>query len=188
MQSTFFTLLSCLIFSTTLQAAVGFSKGERFSVISLKGQLSVKCNYTGYEGSAYYTCESQVLEPATYDYFIGPAISEANRVVLNAERADKSIREKEEAYIGAKGQSARAINLWASSVFERPLLNYGANKVTYKLMKDNVVLEEGTFKVQIDGGSARSCPNHAINSTFPGDCESSFSICERYFRSFNYCH
>lgn len=183
----FLLFFVCLFLSISIFAAPGFSKGDRFQVVTLRGNLSVQCNLGSEVRQSNFQCETQVLNPASYDIFVGSAIPAADKLVLTAQREDKSLREKEESYDGSRGQSQRAINLWASSVFERPLLNYGVNIVTYKLIKDKTVHEQGVFKVQVESGSGRSCPTHSMSSGSAVDCESSFSICDRYFRAFNYC-
>lgn len=182
-----FLLFGSLLFSVSIFAAPGFSKGDRFQVVTLRGNLNVRCNVGAEIRQSNFQCESQVLAPASYDFFVGSAIPAADKIILIAERSDKSIREKEEVYNGARGQSQRMINLWVSSVFERPLLNYGMNTVTYKIMKGPATYEQGVFKVQVDAGAGRSCPTYSMTSTSAGDCETSYSVCDRYFRAFNYC-
>lgn len=166
----------------------GFSKGSVFSAIPIQGQVRVICNGFNGTGTAQYVCRDVVLAPQAYDVFVGPKDARSKKVDLSCTREDGSVRARGSNYDGAKGRSADSFNLWISTIFQKPLLAYGKNKVSYSLKDDKgTVTATGSFDVTVNKVALRECPLATYNSTDLNDCASQYSVCQRYFEEYHYC-
>lgn len=178
-------LLLTQISAVVAQAATpGFTQGSQFYATSLQGAVTVSCS-TG--EIANYTCFGATLDPSSYDYFNGPAEVKAEEVVLVSTKADGSRRERTELYNSKYARSEGAFNLWISTPFQRPLLAMGTNVIDYKLMSVGKIVHQGGFTVTVTRGPSRTCPMTHYNSTDPSDCQSHYTVCQRYFEQYDYC-
>lgn len=168
----------------TYAATPGFSLGDQFYATPLQGTVTVYCNPGE---SVTYTCHATVLDPSNYDYFIGPEGTKAQEVSLSCVRPDGSRRDRTEEYNNRTRKSANAFNLWISTPFQRPLLALGTNQVDYRMMSMGKIIDQGTFSVNVAHGSARTCPATHYNSTDANDCQSPYTVCQRYFEQYDYC-
>lgn len=170
---------------------VGFSTGNSFTASSVEGVVAVTCEGFNGTATARYTCRDVVLEPSPYDYIVGPKFAEARRIDVRAVYADGSSRTKMSFYDGVRGISKDSFNLWISTLFQKPLLQVGVNKIQYSIYSDDkrdiVEYARGEFTVQVDRGAARRCPSTSYNSTDVNDCNSQYSVCQRYFEQYNNC-
>lgn len=178
-----------LVFLMTLPAfaqvnAVGFAQGNEFNSSSIQGSVKVYCSNGT---TADYVCYDTVLDPVSYDYFVGPQGVAANEVTLLCDRPDGSRRDRTTPYDTTSGRSGEAFNLWISTLFQKPLLLNGTNKFTFQLKADGKVVHQGKFNVVVNPGAPRSCPTTHYNSADPVDCESQYSVCQRYFEQYDYC-
>jgi hypothetical protein len=170
--------------SAAVAADVAFSSGNNFSSIPIRGQVEVTCA----DGTlVQYSCHDTVLDPASYDYFVAPQGSNADQVSLSNLRADGSRRNRSSDYDAKAGHSSDAFNLWISTIFQKPLLQMGVNKVDYTLSKDGKTTLQGTFSVKVSAGTLRECPKTHYNSTEPVDCQSQYTVCQRYFEQYQNC-
>ncbi|MEN0059139.1 MAG: hypothetical protein AAGB31_09925 [Bdellovibrio sp.] len=180
-----------LLLSTQARAEfVGFAKGNDMKAVSIQGRVQVFCN--GFNGSAtaVYTCREVVLDPQAYDYFLGPKNPKADKVELEAFHEDGSSRSKMVAYDGVQGRSREAFNLWISTLFQKPLLENGVNTIRYRVYSGTNFIEmhsEGSFQAVVQRGTPRQCPQAQYNSTDSNDCNSQYSICQKYFTEYNNC-
>jgi hypothetical protein len=170
---------------TTASADVGFLSGNQFSVSSIQGQVTVYC---ADGSSAVYTCRDNALDPVSYDYFAGPSGVAADEITLTSVRSDGSVRETTGGYDASAGHSANAFNLWISTIFQRPLLRAGVNKVNYVLGNAGKEVSQGIFVVNVGAGAPRTCPATHYNSADKSDCESQYTVCQRYFEQYQNCH
>lgn len=181
-------VFSILILGSFANAAnPGFSKGNELSAAPIQGQVRVICNGFNGSGTALFTCRDVVADPQAYDYFLGPQDGRADKVELTAYRQDGSTRTKQESYNGAQGKSSAAINLWISTLFQKPLLAYGANRITFKIYSNAAVYATGEFNMNVSRSPARTCPAAQYNSTDINDCNSQYTICQQYFEEHHYC-
>lgn len=180
-------LLALLLCSTTSFAA-GFSGGEQFSTVNLFGRLNVQCSGPQGTTSGFADCRGQILNPGEYSYFVGPK-SEADSVTLVATHEDGSVsKPKTEKYDGLAGKSKKSFNLWISTVFQRPLLNFGKNIVNYTLSQNGKMNEQGSFIVNVVDGGRSVCQRTGFYySTLESDCQFPQNLCSRYFSENNYC-
>ncbi|WP_413943646.1 hypothetical protein [Bdellovibrio sp. HCB-162] len=184
------TVVLLLAFCSFAQANVGFSHGNEFTASAIQGTVRVFCNGFNGSGSAVYSCRDVVLDPQAYDYFVGPQDARADKIELTASHEDGSSRSKIVEYDGVRGKSREAFNLWISTLFQKPLLEYGTNNVRYRIYSGNRLIEamgEGNFTALVKRGPARTCPAAQYNSTDVTDCNSQYSICQRYFEEFHNC-
>ncbi len=170
--------------------AVGFSHGPMMKSVPVAGQVTVFCpvspeNPAG--KTAKYSCQDVVLEPSAYDYFMGPQGVDADHFTVVATREDGSIRSKTDLYDGSESRSTSSLNLWISTLFQRPLFKKGLNKISYTLVLNQAVVGQGNFQVLVQEQPARECPISQYVSADPDDCDSPFSVCERYFSQYNNC-
>jgi len=178
--------LSLILFTAVAAHAAtpGFSQGNQFYAVPLQGAVTVYC---GPGDTAKYSCFSTVLDPVSYDFFVGPAGVTAQQVSLSCLRQDGSRRDRTEDYSPATVQSVNAFNLWISTPFQRPLLAIGVNKIDYKMTNMGKIIDQGTFSVNVAHGDARTCPTTHYNSNDPNDCQSPYTVCQRYFEQYDYC-
>ena len=166
--------------------AQSLSSGEVFSAVSIFGDLTVQCNgpTTGFRTVVYH-CEDETLSPVEFDSFVGPQ-NEADTVQLystfdNGQRSEMKT-------VGYKsGKSTSQINLWVTSLFQRPLLNFGLNKIDYTFKKSGQVISHGEFDVNVTNGTLRECPSGFIPSNDDNDCNTPYLVCTEYFQRYNYC-
>lgn len=187
LKSIILVLTTC---SSGYAAPVGFSLGNDLVAAPIQGQVQVTC--TGFNGnsSAVYTCRDIALDPQAYDFFVGPQDGYADTVELTAIHEDGSSRTKTEDYDGRSGKSRSPLNLWISTIFQKPLLEYGRNIVRYRLYASGRSAETSRgdqFVVTVKRGTARSCPLAHYNSTDVNDCNSQYSICQKYFAEYRNC-
>jgi hypothetical protein len=174
-----------------VQAAdpVGFSSGTQFKATPLEGQVHVTCEGFNGGGAATFTCRDVVLDPVSVDYFVGPRDARAVRYQVSNLREDGSVRSKEDNYDGARGRSATGVNLWISTLFQKPLLAAGKNKISYAIYAENnrEPLSRGEVMITVSRNASRTCPTTHYNSADVNDCNSQYSVCQRYFQQFNNC-
>jgi hypothetical protein len=182
-------LLLTMNFSHGQSNRIGFAAGADFAASSIEGDVSVTCSSFNNVGHAEYLCRNIVLEPAMYDYFVGPKEARAKRISLNVVHQDGSSREKTVEYDGQNGRSKEAFNLWVSTLFQRRMLEMGMNTVNYSLLdaKTNTEFSRGTVGVKVAAGAHRVCPAASYTSVDINDCNSQYSICQRYFEEFKNC-
>ncbi len=170
--------------------AVGFSHGSLMKSVPVAGRVTVFCPASSASPAgttARYSCQDVVLEPSAYDYFMGPKGLNADHVTLVATRADGTIRSKTELYNSVQSRTTSSLNLWISTLFQRPLFKKGLNKIHYTLVLNQAAVGQGDFQVLVQEQPARECPDSQYTSADPADCESPFSVCERYFSQYNNC-
>ncbi|MDG0815080.1 hypothetical protein [Bdellovibrio svalbardensis] len=169
----------------------GFASGREFAATPLEGTVVMTCEGFNGTGQAVYTCRDVVLDPQSYDTFIGPVDARASQVELRAEHEDGSTRVKMAGYNGKVGKSVSTFNLWVSTLFQKPLLMAGTNKLSYTIYNGSgesyQEYARGNFIVTVKRNSLRRCPTTQYNSTDVTDCNSQYSICQRYFEQYNNC-
>ncbi len=182
-----------ILFAVSVYAqtnTVGFSRGNVLSAIPIQGQVQVTCSGFNGEGAAAFTCRDIVLEPQAYDYFVGPRDASLRWVDLIADRQDGTTRVKTAAYNGAQGRTNEALNLWISTIFQKGLLAPGNNEIKYKLYTSdntNGPAVKGKFMAVVNRMPERQCQPGTYESTDINDCNSQYSVCQRYFAERQFC-
>lgn len=187
----FKTFCTFMLLSSAVYAAndAAFTSGTNFKATPIEGNVVVTCEGFNGGGSASFMCRDVVLDPVSYDYFIGPKDSRATKVVLRNLREDGTIRTKSESYDGQQGRTRSQINLWISSLFQTPLLMSGTNRIRYEIYGrgSSEALVQGNMTVTVSRNSPRQCPLTHYHSADVNDCTSQYSVCQRYFEQFNNC-
>jgi hypothetical protein len=175
-------------FSSASSGNASFETGNEFQIVSVQGRLLVSCSDpTDGSSIASYFCEDSFLSPAEMARFKTSSGVAADRVKLTATRADGSVRSKEGEFDSAKGQSSKPINLWVSTLFQRPLLKSGLNDISYELTRGGESVERGRFQANVTGGPTLTCASGHITSSQADDCRFSQRVCGQYFSQHNWC-
>lgn len=181
--------LSFVAFSITVilaqeSLAAGFSQGNDLTVQRISGMLTVFCSVPGQQ-MRQVRCDADLWTPGLTDYFVGP-VADADKVTLNATRADGSQRSKEAKYDGQTGQSKSMFNLGISTLTQKPLLKVGANQIHFTLAKSDQTVTEGDFTANVTRLQTAYCPS-GTEHAFGADCDFPQNACNRYFQRYDYC-
>lgn len=180
-----FLFLSLILFAVPgFAATLGFANGNQLTVVPIQGQVVVDCPGGV---TVNYLCRDTAMDPASYDYFVGPQGVVADQVALSCFRPDGSRRDHTVAYDSVQGRSSEAVNLWISTLFQKPLLQVGANQVSYAMLRQSQTVASGVVTVNVVHGDLRTCPATRYNSLDSSDCQSQYSVCQRYFEQYDYC-
>lgn len=175
-----------VISSTNAIATPGFTGGDLFEAIRLSGDITVTCREGNQSETRRIYCRGEILNPGEYTYFRGPEGLAADRVFLRATHEDGSIQEKRESYDSEEGKSDE-VNLWIRTLFQRPLLEYGSNRIEWNMTQDGQSVADGEFSVDVVQGQARQCRHRWYNSNSMSDCRGGSSVCSQHFHWENYC-
>lgn len=184
------SLIPTFISQLSYAEEVGFVHGNTRQIIALEGEITVFCPVgpTDYNPpSQSFVCTELVMEPSPYDYFRGPRGLSASELVLTATREDGTSKSKTIPYDSRSFRTADSINLWISTLFQRPLLKEGRNKLIYTLIQGSTTVSQGELEAIVQNGPPRQCPRTTYNSINPQDCVSPYSVCQRYFSQYNNC-
>ncbi len=170
----------------------GFASGSDFSATPIEGTVIMTCEGFNGTSEATYSCRDVVLDPQAFDTFTGPVDPRATQVELRADHEDGSSRVKMAGYNGKTGKSTSTFNLWVSTLFQKPLLMAGVNKLSYSVYSGtgSEAFQEyarGTFVLTVKRNTLRRCPTTQYHSTDVTDCNAQYSICQRYFEQYNNC-
>lgn len=184
-------LFAAVIFAVTFfitqgSFAVGFATGNEFQAFSSRGQVTVTCKEPQGPTTVNFECWDSSLSPVEYDYFIGPAV-DADTVNLDVVREDQSERSKDSHYDSHRGMSVDRFNLWVASLFQRPLLADGQNRVHYTITSKGSPVTQGDFTVKVTRQPTSVCPPRSYTSNDPSDCSNQYSMCGKYFEELHYC-
>ncbi len=169
-----------IAFLSTAEAK--FTRGDSFQYANIDGTLTITCKAR----TKTVTCRDVFMEPWPYDTFVGPRNFHVQSVELRSTVGTES-QIVVVPYDGKTGKSAE-VNLGVYSLFQKPLLKVGENKLRYVLLdKKNTVIEVDTFNVSVTRGKTRSCSPRETQTENPEDCDYSYSLCQLYFRNQNYC-
>lgn len=181
--------LMMVIFSFSAMALdVGFDSGNNLNSVELSGSVRVFCTDSRGTDTRFAMCYSNILSPNEYARIVVTnGTVDADKVSVVAYHADGSSRSKSAGFDSVKGESTKRFNLWISTVFQRPLLDGGENRVVYTFTKNGAVVLEGEFTANVNEGQARECPYGTIYSSRGDDCKTGAFVCDEYFRKYNYC-
>lgn len=166
----------------------GFSYGDTFEVIELSSRVELECRarYGRVTRQIFY-CRDQFLSPSDWDHFVFEGV-DADEVELTATYENGDMRTKKEDFDAAKGRTEDRVNLWIGTLFQRPLLSFGHNEISYKMLKQDQTVEEGNFSVQVRLGERRFCRNGYYHTRDPHRCHTSNDeICNFHYRRQNWC-
>ena len=176
------SLVFCLIFIFITAAQARFSRGDNFQYVNIDGYLTIICK----NRTKTVTCRDVFMDPWPYDVFVGPRNFHAEVVDLKATDG-KEIQSAVVDYDGQTGRSAD-VNIGVFSLFQKPLLRVGENRVRYSLLdRTGKVLETDVFAVSVTRGKSRTCDAREMHTENPDDCDLPYSSCQQYFKNQNFC-
>jgi hypothetical protein len=165
-------------------ASAQFSRGFNFQFVNINGELNIVCP----SRTVKTICHGTHMEPWPYDSLMGPKVQQAISLQISASiDSNSEVRKLNVDYDGRIGSSDE-INLGVSSLFERPLLRVGNNKIRYSLVnRRGDSLLDSEFVVVVNRAQARTCPKQMVQSAINADCEIPYSSCQQYFKDQKYC-
>ena len=149
----------------------------------LRGSVRVQCNQNGRIYYQNYLCDSSLLRGGNFGYLVvtnGSLDADFVQMSSFANNTTKSSR-----FNALTGRSFSQFNLWMSSVFQRPLLHRGLNTIAYTFFKNNAIVAQGSFNVNIYRGNDLNCGFG--NLFYNTICPNLFQACDDFFRRRNYC-
>jgi len=182
----FAVTLSALLVSGLANAA-SFQGYTTFTATPVWGRLTIHCHDGGRSEFQAAICEEVTLSPFEYGFFEAEKDVGANEVLLTSQRADGESVEKRVGYDSSTGRSEKRVNLWISTLFQKPILDVGNNVIDYQLVNEGEVKASGQLTVKVEEGAEKQCPDATDFSSNMNDCRFPQLACGRYFRRFNYC-
>ena len=177
------SVLFCLFLLFFAAAEAKFSRGDNFQYVNIDGYLTIFCK----NKTKTVTCRDVFMDPWPYDVFLGPRYFRAQTVELQATDG----KEVQNSVVGYNGQTGRSeeVNLGVFSLFQKPLLRSGENRVRYSLLdRAGNVLDTDIFMVNVTRGKSRTCAPKEIHTQNPDDCDLPYTTCQQYFKAQNFCH
>ena len=180
------TLIAAIL-SSGLALAAGFSQGDDCVSTYLRGKVTVFCHTDEFPRSISYQCETDILQPVEFDYFILDEDLDVSQVTLRSNANKRKVKQSR-SYNTEKSRSSQRFNLWISTITQTPLLQLGENTIRYEATKNRKLVKKGEFKVMVDEGEPRMCTPRTIHSSNPDDCRGPRNtVCSEYFRVEGYC-
>ena len=137
--------------SSAYAGAVGFELGDQYESVIYSGRTTVYCPARAPE---IFYCNAGGLSPGVVSHFVAEGV-QADKVRLKAYWQNGRTRSKNHSF--SDGRTRSKVNLWINTLFQRPLLAMGANKIEYTLSKSGETVEEGQFLVNVQDGGRRVC-------------------------------
>lgn len=175
-------VLASAFVSSAFAVETGFETGNTLTARLYRGQVAVRCISPGDQQTYFYSCENEDLSPAQTAKFVTSPGVDGDHVALSSTWENGKTVKKDADFDSISGKSKRAFNLWISTLLQRPLLDYGTNKVHYVLSKDGQTQSEGDFTATVDKAPPSHCGTLMIVETFENDCRNAFIMCQRYFQ------
>jgi len=161
---------------------VGFSHGNSIQLSTYGGYAYVQC-----AGNIPRTipCYASDAEPGFTDVLTTSAPIDADSVTLVATHEGGKQATKNN--VTFKNGASDKINLLITSLFQRPLLDIGQNKVDYTFKKGATTVLTGSIQVEV-GLKALHCPSLTLFEAGPACLnENDILLCNDYFNRVNGC-
>jgi len=189
---TLMTVLSLLLISQAAALSAGavdagFETGNSFTAREFRGQVSVMCMAPDDHGSYFYACDSYGLDPSVTAKFVTAPGADADHVTLSSTWENGKTVTKDTGFDSASGMSTKAFNLWISTLFQRPLLNSGTNKIHYVLSKNGQTQSEGDFAATVQSAPVSQCGIGNITEFSSVNCRNSVYMCQRFYDEAAHC-
>lgn len=169
-------------------SAAGFFTGDTYTSTVMTGTVQVVCRKPDNTMiNSEFNCRTSSLDPVETDFFMGPFNTFADTVTLNSTLESGETRKAILPYESISGRTADKINLWVQGVGQRPLLASGTNQIIYTMTFKGSVVAQGSFSVLVKKSTSIVCQKATYQSNNTSDCESPYSMCNRYFQDMIYC-
>lgn len=188
----FVAFFSFLFFYTpgTMAQNIGFRNGAEISVSRVSGWAQIQCrDYYGRPFWRQLNCSGQYISPDAYDYFVDEtAPANADRVELVCTQERGKVTNAAGSFDAKRKMSKSRFSLVPVAMFDRPLLDYGKNMVSYNLMSGKEIVSSGEFEVEVRYTGDRRC---FTDTLFDGGnnfyCNNPNQACYDYFMRQNWC-
>ena len=184
MKALVFGIIGVMAFSFA-QASTGFSNGNNIDITYYSGWVRVVNCSGDVIGNKSHFCSAADYNPGAFDRFVTDNRVKADRVSLSAVHEDGSTRSKRKKYDSNKGISDK-FNLLVSTLFQRPLLEEGVNRVSYMLTNKRSEVASGEFEANVQVTGDLRCPDLTI-SGWGSTCDNASAACNEYFNRVNGC-
>jgi hypothetical protein len=173
------SILTAVFFcASAFATTAGFQHGNDYEATSYDGSVTASCA----SGTRTHYCSAYGLNPTIYTKLVTAQRVDANKFEVVATHESGKRVSKDGKF---KKTESKGINLWIRTLFQKPLLAFGLNKIDYKIMKNKTTVQAGSFEVMVNQGERRSCRRGFIHMS-GNSCENSTSACNEYFNR-GYC-
>jgi hypothetical protein len=186
--SFFGLLISQAVALTAGAVDTGFETGNSFTAREYQGQVSVNCAAPDDHRGYFYACDDYGLDPAMSAKFVTAPGTDADHVKLSATWENGKTVSKDTGFDAASGKSSREFNLWISTLFQKPLLNSGTNKIHYVLSRNGQARSEGDFIATVQQAPVSQCGSGMVTEFNSGNCQNQQYMCERFFNEVAHCN
>ncbi|MCB0408228.1 MAG: hypothetical protein KDD34_08495 [Bdellovibrionales bacterium] len=177
------------IIYSSLTLAASFDGRTEFTHFDLQGEFSVSCMSGQERGHAIYQCRGYLMEPSSFAYFYHDPNASVERVELSAMNKKGQKILKKSNWNSQENRTEKRINLWVETLFQKPLLELGDNKVQFVFFnKKNQIVESDEFMVRVDNGGLRECHSRSHFTSDMQMCNSGAFACDEYFYLENDCN
>jgi hypothetical protein len=144
--------------------------------------LSVNCFDGEDHNYVEIQCSSWDILLSTKSYFFGPFNITADTIVFVAFWENGKVVKKRRSYHRVLERTKKRINLFATSLYKRPLIGIGKNRIIYTMFykREKVYMGELTFTVSKES-IVRTCLDRTIDRMDMRMCRNSASACNYYF-------
>ncbi|MCB0415611.1 MAG: hypothetical protein KDD50_14835 [Bdellovibrionales bacterium] len=169
--------------------AQSFEAGNDMQTVKLNGDFTLRCTAGSKYSTRYVYCSDEYLMGGTHQYFLmdgqGKKIDKVNlksTYSSNGREVKKSVK-----FDSDKSRSKKRVNLWIETLLQKPMLDYGNNKIEYTAFNGNDVVSSGEFNVNVSLKETRECDHDVIFARNDSDCDFPDRLCDRYFSRQNDC-
>lgn len=181
-----FSILVALLLTNQVMAQ-GFVEGDHYEISTYLGQVTLFCFGQGGNRTVFYSCAQERVFPDAFARFAPGERVDADEVRLTAVHESGQQREQTRAF-QSRSQESRSFNLLVRTLFQRPLLGLGDNRIDYELTRRGVMVAFGEFDVRVERDPVtRQCRPLSFSTNDPNLCQNQFNACDMYFRQVGSC-
>jgi hypothetical protein len=187
MRTSLLGALALLLSINISWAQGGFAQGDHYSLILYRGQVTVWCSNGSASSRAFYSCAEERAHPGAFAHFVTSENVDADEVRITARHENGAVQTRTRNF-NARTNESRSFNLLVRTLFQRPLLGLGDNRLSYELTKRGVVVALGEFDVRVERDPvARQCRAITLTTTDMNACQNHTVACDQYFRTVGPC-
>jgi len=178
-------ILTILLFTLShslFAVNVGFENGNEYEARDLSGSFTLFCP----QQTRVVHCRGYELAPASFDYLLFPTTVVADQVELSSVNESGKVTKKKLKVISNEGRSKKRVNLWVKTLFQKPLLSLGKNKILYQFSYRGNDSLAGSFSVDVKAAAPLQCRHETMIGS-QRDCENAYPLCSVYFAQQNNC-
>lgn len=163
-----------------------FEGHTEFESYDVRGTYKVTCLGATTKFQTHL-CKAYGMHPFNWARFSHSPKNYVEYVTLKSHRPDGKSVTKRLQWNEQLEQSFEEVNLWKKSMFVKPLLSHGVNKVDYSFTVKNKVVESGSFDVTVNKGNHYRCETLTETKKNSKYCDDSMEACTYYFNKQKNC-